>query len=387
MKLELNIKKNKKVKFFELDEVENIKEGVLLLESQWFKIVKISISKVDDERERELEIDEKLEDEIEGYDSFYYLSKEITLYEDDEIERVIVIMLEKDRVYTLLENIKSKRIKLLGIYPLFFMEFFNCDGKVKSYLEIDDDRTRVFTFSNNKFIDFQDIELEKEEILSNLNYIDEYLEDNSLKFVYPDQSELREYIENLEIRDWREYNSFLKEEYDYLPEDYKKELKYLSSVKVIMFMLSVVIIIGTIFFITINLLTDRKRERLGELQKNYVELKNKNLTTTENIRELEDEIKKLREESREREFKKIKISKIYTFLFENSDGIRFEKLEYDGEKIIGVDGIAETEEEIYNYQHKVLASGYFKNINQDFIKLEEKLYRFKMEFEIDYGKD
>lgn len=62
-------------------------------------------------------------------------------------------------------------------------------------------------------------------------------------------------------------------------------------------------------------------------------------------------------------------------------------MEYDGEKIIGVDGIAETEEEIYNYQHKVLASGYFKNINQDFIKLEEKLYRFKMEFEIDYGKD
>ncbi len=154
MKLELNIKKNKKVKFLELDELENIKEGVLLLRSQWFKIVKISISKVDDERERELEIDEKLEDEIEGYDSFYYLSKEITLYEDDEIERVIVIMLEKDRVYTLLENIKSKRIKLLGIYPLFFMEFFNCDGKVKSYLEIDDDRTRVFSFSNNKLIDF-----------------------------------------------------------------------------------------------------------------------------------------------------------------------------------------------------------------------------------------
>ena len=45
-------KKNEKVKFFTLDEIEKAKKGVLILESSNFKIVLLNISKGIDERER-----------------------------------------------------------------------------------------------------------------------------------------------------------------------------------------------------------------------------------------------------------------------------------------------------------------------------------------------
>lgn len=59
MKWDLN---NKKIDFFTLDELEDKKEGVLLLNSLYFKIIPLTLSKELDERERELEIEERLED-------------------------------------------------------------------------------------------------------------------------------------------------------------------------------------------------------------------------------------------------------------------------------------------------------------------------------------
>ena len=103
-----NFLKKKEIDFFTLGEIENFKNGVLLLDSSFFHIISMTLSKELDEREREFEIEERLENIFEEYDNFYFLDKEITLQESEEVEKILIITIEKDKIYTLLDNLKEK---------------------------------------------------------------------------------------------------------------------------------------------------------------------------------------------------------------------------------------------------------------------------------------
>jgi hypothetical protein len=379
--------KNKKTMFFTLDEMEDKKEGVLLLDSFLFQIIPLSLSKGIDERERELEIEEKLDELIDEYDSFYYIDKEITIYEDEDIEKTLIIMIEKDKIYSLIDRVKESGIKLLGVYPLFFMEFFNLDGEERNYIEIDEERSRVYTFSKNRLIDFQELEMERDEILAEPKYLEEYLKVGYKNFIYPDKEELKEQITNLEVIDWHNYNYHLNREYDYLPEEYHSELSYKKQLKGATILLSLVIILGGIFFFLLQFFIDREIEKLNSLQESYQELKEKNIAMGVEIEELEKEIVKVREENRERGFNGLKLSQLLLPFFKNSSSIEITKLEYDGVGTINIEGSSFLEEDIYSFQNSILTNRYFKRLNQDFIKFENGKYQIDMDIEVEYDKN
>lgn len=373
--------------FFTLDEMEDKKEGVLLLDSFLFQIISLSLSKGIDERERELEIEEKLDELIDEYDSFYYIDKEITIYEDEDIEKTLIIMIEKDKIYSLIDRVKESGIKLLGVYPLFFMEFFNLDGEERNYIEIDEERSRVYTFSKNRLIDFQELEMERDEILAEPKYLEEYLKVGYKNFIYPDKEELKEQITNLEVIDWHNYNYHLNREYDYLPEEYHSELSYKKQLKVTTILLSLVTILGGIFFFLLQFFIDGEIEKLNSLQESYQELKEKNIAMGVEIEELEKEIVKVREENRERGFNGLKLSQLLLPFFKNSSSIEITKLEYDGVGTINIEGSSFLEEDIYSFQNSILTNRYFKRINQDFIKFENGKYQIDMDIEVEYDKN
>ena len=379
--------KNKKTMFFTLDEMEDKKEGVLLLDSFLFQIIPLSLSKGIDERERELEIEEKLDELIDEYDSFYYIDKEITIYEDEDIEKTLIIMIEKDKIYSLIDRVKESGIKLLGVYPLFFMEFFNLDGEERNYIEIDEERSRVYTFSKNRLIDFQELEMERDEILAEPKYLEEYLKVGYKNFIYPDKEELKEQITNLEVIDWHNYNYHLNREYDYLPEEYHSELSYKKQLKVTTILLSLVTILGGIFFFLLQFFIDGEIEKLNSLQESYQELKEKNIAMGVEIEELEKEIVKVREENQERGFNGLKPSQLLLPFFKNSNSIDIIKLEYDGVGTINIEGSSFLEEDIYFFQNSILTNRYFKRINQDFIKFENGKYQIDMDIEVEYDKN
>lgn len=379
--------KNKKTIFFTLDEMEDKKEGVLLLDSFLFQIIPLSLSKGIDERERELEIEEKLDELIDEYDSFYYIDKEITIYEDEDIEKTLIIMIEKDKIYSLIDRVKESGIKLLGVYPLFFMEFFNLDGEERNYIEIDEERSRVYTFSKNRLIDFQELEMERDEILAEPKYLEEHLKVGYKNFIYPDKEELKEQITNLEVIDWHNYNYHLNREYDYLPEEYHSELSYKKQLKGTTILLSLVTILGGIFFFLLQFFIDGEIEKLNSLQESYQELKEKNIAMGVEIEELEKEIVKVREENRERGFNGLKLSQLLLPFFKNSSSIEITKLEYDGVGTINIEGSSFLEEDIYSFQNSILTNRYFKRINQDFIKFENGKYQIDMDIEVEYDKN
>lgn len=375
-----NFFKKNKINFFILNEIENFKNGVLLLDSSFFHLIPITLSKNLDEREREFEIEEKLENIFEEYDNFYFLDKEIILQESDEIEKILIITIEKDKIYTLLDNLKEKNISLLGIYPLFLVELFNRDNIEKIYLEIEDERYRLYYFSENKLIDFQEIEFEKEELLSNTAYIEDNFKGEY--FIYSTQKDLVEFFPKLQIREWKDYPLTLRDEFNFLPKDYLVEEKYKKNYKLSLIILACTIIFSSAIFFLLQFFIGREQEKINILESNYSTFHEKNLQIREEILLLEEEIKTLRDKNRVRSFSELKLSKLVEIIYKSGD-LDFEKIEY-GDKLLTLQGITDSEEDIYNFQNSIMNYKVLKNFNHDFIKLNNNKYEFHIDIEVEY---
>lgn len=374
-----NFLKKEKLNFFTLEEIENYKNGVLLLDSNFFHLVPLTLSKDIDEREREFEITEKLENIFDEYDSFYFLDKEIILEEDEESEKTLLILIEKDKIYTLLDNIREKKVNLLGIYPLFLIELFNRDNLEKTYVEIEDEKYRLYYFSENKLVNFLEVDFEKEEIINNSTYLEENLKGES--FIYPNQNDIIEYLPFLKIRDWKNYLLEFREDLNFLPTDYIKERNYKKNIKISTIFISLTIIISVIIFFSIYFLTEKEQEKLNTLENSYSTYHEKNLQIREEILKIEEEIKKLKEKNRVRDFNKIKLSQLIKTIYD-SENLEITSIEY-GDRILTLQGITDFEEDIYQFQNRLLNYKFFKNFNHDFIKLNNNRYEFHIDIEVE----
>lgn len=373
--------KKESLNFFTLENIENYRSGVLLLESNFFHLLTFTFSKDMDEREREFEINEKLETLFEEYDSFYFLEKELSLESNESTEKTLLILIEKDKIYTLLDNLKEKKISLLGIYPLFLVELFNKDNIEKTYVEIESEKYRIYHFLENKLINYQEIDFDRDELITNPTYLEENL--NGESFIYPNQLEIQEFFPMLKVRSWNNYSLNLKDDLNFLPADYIKEINYKKNLKLAILTLSVVTIISTLLFFSLQFFIKKEQNRLNILEENYSNLHEKNLQLREEILNLESEIKDIKEKSRVREFKNIKLTQLLKAIYSCGD-LEFSSIEYS-DRLIILKGFSSSENEIYRFQNNILDYNFFKNFNHDFIKLNDKNYEFHIEIEVDNG--
>lgn len=373
--------KKESLNFFTLENIKNYRSGVLLLESNFFHLLTFIFPKDMDEREREFEINEKLETLFEEYDSFYFLEKELSLETNESAEKTLLILIEKDKIYTLLDNLKEKKISLLGIYPLFLVELFNKDNIEKTYVEIESEKYRIYHFLENKLINYQEIDFDRDELITNPTYLEENL--NGENFIYPNQLEIQEFFPMLKVRDWNNYSLNLKDDLNFLPADYIKEINYKKNLKLAILTLSIITIISTLLFFSLQFFIKKEQNRLNVLEENYSNLHEKNLQLREEILNLESEIKDIKEKSRVREFKNIKLTQLLKAIYSCGD-LEFSSIEYS-DRLIILKGFSSSENEIYRFQNNILDYNFFKNFNHDFIKLNDKNYEFHIEIEVDNG--
>lgn len=372
----------KEIDFFTLEELESQKEGVLILESNLFHLIQIEISKEIDDREREFEIEEKLEEIFQEYDSFNFLSKELLLKESENNETILLIMIEKEKIYNLLDRVKEMQIKLFGIYPLFLMEFFNLNGIEKTYLEYFDENIYIYNFSENKLINFEKLEIETQELIDNPDYLTEYIRGEI--FTYSNQLNITEVIPNIIVRRWQEYSLFLNKEFNFLPEDYLYSEKFKTLYKALQLGLSVWIIFLTLSFFFINFLTQRKDEELISIQNQLATFHESNKEKKLKISEIEDKISKLREESLKREVDKLQLSELIQPLLENPFRVMISSLSLDENKILTMKGEVGKKELLYKFENYLLSFKKIKNINHDIITTTESGgYNFIMDMEVE----
>ncbi|STO30703.1 Uncharacterised protein [Fusobacterium necrogenes] len=368
----------KKINFFTLDEIENYQEGILILDSNFFHIIPMIFSKDIDKREREFEIIEKLENIFEDYDELYYLEKELSLKIENNLEKILFITIEKDKIYTLLDNLKEKNITLLGIYPLFLLELFNKNNIEKTYVEIEDEKYRLYYFLENKLVNFQESEFEKDELLSFPKYLEENLKGES--FVYEAQKEIIKYFPNLKVKDWREYPLTLKTDFNFIPNEYILEENYKKNLKISTFIISLIIIISSILFFTLYFLRQTIDNKIYTYQENFSSIHEKNLKIRDEILKLEEEIRNIKKNSKVKYFNQIKLHKILTSISQN-ENLELTNFEY-GDGIINLQGISNSEDAIYKFQNSILQNKLFKKFNHDYIKLKNDSYEFNIDIEV-----
>lgn len=376
----------KKINFVDLEELNSIDKTniILILDSSLFKIFTFVLDKNIDAREKEFEINDFLEEKIENYDPFNYIEKKIILSESDENIIFLIILLEKEKISSLIENSKNKKIELIGIYPLFLMEFFNKEEKFKTYLEIENTFYRLYFFNNFKLINFEEHEFDKDELLDNKELI---LENNNLQniFIYENQNYLDNYFENLEIKNWKSYSLKYCEELNFIPEDIQEKIKYQKIFKLFFPYYLVLVILLVIISFLINFNTEEKINKIINLEKELGELKENVFLKKEEIIELENKIDLLEKEKLFYSNNPIKVSKLMKIIDEiNNFGLEIHSLEFNNNFLIL--GKTQNEKNIYEFEKKLLESTLFKNLNHDYIKYNNNEYEFLLEFEVNYEK-
>ena len=389
-------KSEKKIEYITLEEMKReLKSGIIVLENRYFKIEKISLEKGLDEKERELEIEEILEERIDDYNPVEYIEKEIVLREDEEFEEIVIILLKRDIVEEILQEGKEKKIRISGIVPAFFLRSIEIDkNRAELFIDIDEEKVIKVEFKDGKIKNIDELEIEKEKILE--SEVEEILQDlleidltefEKISFYEKDREigEIFQEIDNIdvEINNWKENEIEYNYNYDFLPLEYLESLKMRSSIKkkiIIFFTVFILqILLGMIFHYFSNL----NIEKIGDLEKNIGVYKDEIEEIREKIIEIEEKEKIREEELKRIEFKNIKLGSLLKNLDEfKPKGVTILNIELNETNKLKIIGKSINEEKILKFQEKIVEHSKFKNLNHDYIKREDEIYDFQLEVEV-----
>lgn len=389
-------KSKKKIEYITLEEMKrDLKSGIIVLENRYFNIEKISLELGLDEKERELEIEEILEDRIEDYNPVEYIEKEIVLEKNEEFEEIIVILLKRDIVEEILQEGKEKKIKISGIVPVFFLRSIEIDkNRAELFIDIDEEKVIKVELKNGKIKNIDELEIEREKILE--SEVEEILQDlleidltefEKVSFYEKDREigEIFQEIDNIdvEIDNWKENEIEYNYDYDFLPLEYLESLKMKSSIKkkIIVFFIIFIfqILIGGVFqcFYNFNV------EKIGDLEKNIRIYQDEIENLREKIVEIEEKEKIREEELKKIEFKNIKLGSLIKSLDEfKPKGLTILNIELNENNRLKIIGNSINESKILKFQEKIIESSKFKNLNHDYIKRKEEDYSFQLEVEV-----
>lgn len=389
-------KSEKKIEYITLEEMKReLKSGVIVLENRYFNIEKISLDIGLDEKERELEIEEILEERIEEYDPVEYIEKEIVLRENEEFEEIVIILLKRDIIEEILQEGKEKKIRISGIVPAFFLRSLEIDkNKAELFIDVDEEKVIKLEFKDGKIKNIDELEIEREKILE--SEVEEILQDlleidltefEKVSFYEKDREigEIFQEIDNIdvEIDNWKENEIEYNYNYDFLPLEYLESLKMKSSIKkkiIIFFTIFIFqILIGAVFqyFYNLNI------EKIGGLEKNIRIYQDEIEELREKIVEFEEKEKIRDEELKKIEFKNIKLGSLLKKIAEFKPiGLTILNIELNENNRLKIIGNSIDEEKILKFQEEIIGNSKFKNLNHDYIKREEESYCFQLEVEV-----
>lgn len=391
-------KLKEEIEYITLEDIERgIKSGIIVLENNHFKIIKIFLEKGLDEKERELEIESILDEKIENYDPLEYIEKEIFITEDEELEEIILVLLERDIVETIIKKGKEKKRKVFGIIPAFFLKALEVEKDSNElFIDLDIESVVLAEFNEGKIKDISLIEIEKNKILESevdeiLQYIFEIKEEkiNKISFYEKDReiAEIFENIDNIEIevKDWKngniKYN--YNYNYDFLPLEYLDSLKKEKVIKKWGVIVFIIFILQIVLGFSLQYFCNKIDDKIDILESDIGDNQEKIEKLKEKILVLEEEEKLKIEELNKIELKKLRIGNLLQQIEKiKPKGLNILNIEFDGKNKLKIIGNSISEEKILKFQEKIIKNSKFKNFNHDYIKFEEEIYNFQLDVEV-----
>lgn len=389
-------KLKEEIEYITLEDIERgIKSGIIVLENNHFKIVKIFLEKGLDEKERELEIESILDEKIENYDPLEYIEKEIFITEDEELEEIILVLLERDIVETIIKKGKEKKRKVFGIIPAFFLKALEVEKDSNElFIDLDIESVVLTEFNEGKIKDISLIEIEKNKILESevdeiLQYIFEIKEEkiNKISFYEKDRevAEIFENIDNIEIevKDWKNGNIKYNYNYDFLPLEYLDSLKKEKIIKKWGVIIFIIFILQIVLGFSLQYFCNKIDDKIDILESDIGDNQEKIEKLKEKILVLEEEEKLKIEELNKIELKKLRIGNLLQQIEKiKPKGLNILNIEFDGKNKLKIIGNSISEEKILKFQEKIIKNSKFKNFNHDYIKFEEEIYNFQLDVEV-----
>lgn len=389
-------KLKEEIEYITLEDIERgIKSGIIVLENNHFKIVKIFLEKGLDEKERELEIESILDEKIENYDPLEYIEKEIFITEDEELEEIILVLLERYIVETIIKKGKEKKRKVFGIIPAFFLKALEVEKDSNElFIDLDIESVVLTEFNEGKIKDISLIEIEKNKILESevdeiLQYIFEIKEEkiNKISFYEKDRevAEIFENIDNIEIevKDWKNGNIKYNYNYDFLPLEYLDSLKKEKIIKKWGVIIFIIFILQIVLGFSLQYFCNKIDDKIDILESDIGDNQEKIEKLKEKILVLEEEEKLKIEELNKIELKKLRIGNLLQQIEKiKPKGLNILNIEFDGKNKLKIIGNSISEEKILKFQEKIIKNSKFKNFNHDYIKFEEEIYNFQLDVEV-----
>lgn len=389
-------KLKEEIEYITLEDIERgIKSGIIVLENNHFKIIKIFLEKGLDEKERELEIESILDEKIENYDPLEYIEKEIFITEDEELEEIILVLLERDTVETIIKKGKEKKRKVFGIIPAFFLKALEVEKDSNElFIDLDIESVVLAEFNEGKIKDISLIEIEKNKILESevdeiLQYIFEIEEEkiNKISFYEKDRevAEIFENIDNIEIevKDWKNGNIKYNYNYDFLPLEYLDSLKKEKVIKKWGVIVFIIFILQIVLGFSLQYFCNKIDDKIDILESDIGDNQEKIEKLKEKILVLEEEEKLKIEELNKIELKKLRIGDLLQQIEKiKPKGLNILNIEFDGKNKLKIIGNSISEEKILKFQEKIIKNSKFKNFNHDYIKFEEEIYNFQLDVEV-----
>lgn len=389
-------KLKEEIEYITLEDIERgIKSGIIVLENNHFKIVKIFLEKGLDEKERELEIESILDEKIENYDPLEYIEKEIFITEDEELEEIILVLLERDIVETIIKKGKEKKRKVFGVIPAFFLKALEVEKDSNElFIDLDIESVVLTEFNEGKIKDISLIEIEKNKILESevdeiLQYIFEIEEEkiNKISFYEKDRevAEIFENIDNIEIevKDWKNGNIKYNYNYDFLPLEYLDSLKKEKVIKKWGVIVFIIFILQIVLGFSLQYFCNKIDDKINILESDIGDNQEKIEKLKEKILVLEEEEKLKIEELNKIELKKLRIGNLLQQIEKiKPKGLNILNIEFDGKNKLKIIGNSISEEKILKFQEKIIKNSKFKNFNHDYIKFEEEIYNFQLDVEV-----
>lgn len=389
-------KLKEEIEYITLEDIERgIKSGIIVLENNHFKIIKIFLEKGLDEKERELEIESILDEKIENYDPLEYIEKEIFITEDEELEEIILVLLERDIVETIIKKGKEKKRKVFGIIPAFFLKALEVEKDSNElFIDLDIESVVLTEFNEGKIKDISLIEIEKNKILESevdeiLQYIFEIEEEkiNKISFYEKDReiAEIFENIDNIEIevKDWKNGNIKYNYNYDFLPLEYLDSLKKEKIIKKWGVIVFIIFILQIVLGFSLQYFCNKIDDKIDILESDIGDNQEKIEKLKEKILVLEEEEKLKIEELNKIELKKLRIGDLLQQIEKiKPKGLNILNIEFDGKNKLKIIGNSISEEKILKFQEKIIKNSKFKNFNHDYIKFEEEIYNFQLDVEV-----
>lgn len=395
-----NFLKREKNILFSLEDMKNIKKGILVLESEYFEIIKIILEEDLDEREREYEIEEQLENRIINYEALDYVEKEILLEKKDGTEEILIILIKREKIYEIADRVRGQNIELKGIIPVFLLKYISGRNKKNEiFLDMGIGRTSAVVFKDNKLKDIVTIDIEKNEVLYSQEEFNELLEriafsieeenfDNIEKItVYEKDRELESFIEKSKfyrketvVENWKNYEMTFNKSFDFIPLEYRKGMEQRKYIKYGTVILTIILIIEFFLFFFFTNVRNNKMKSIENMERDLGSLRGQIEKNRQEIKKFENFKDKKSKLIKKMNFGKFKMYEILEELKKcKSSQIYFVGLEYDGKNTLKVIGRAAEEKEIYEFEKNILKNNDFFYLNHDYIKKQEYDYEFQMD--------